>query len=102
MLVLRIYLVTPVAYHVHLQVLYANAHPSMAHTSPEFIPVFGDCLRMIRDVLYTEDAQPFLISGSGTLGWDQVRCRGRRYHRDSSMPSRSLRTWSNQVKMLWC
>lgn len=27
---------------------------------------------MIRDVLYTEDAQPFLISGSGTLGWDQV------------------------------
>jgi len=52
--------------------LYANAHPSMAHTSPEFIPVFGDCIRMIRDVLYTKDAQPFLVSGSGTLGWDQV------------------------------
>jgi alanine-glyoxylate transaminase/serine-glyoxylate transaminase/serine-pyruvate transaminase len=27
---------------------------------------------MIRDVLYTKDAQPFLISGSGTLGWDQA------------------------------
>lgn len=25
-----------------------------------------------REVLYTKDAQPFLISGSGTLGWDQV------------------------------
>ncbi|PFH51051.1 hypothetical protein AMATHDRAFT_47441 [Amanita thiersii Skay4041] len=54
------------------EVLYANAHPSMAHTSPEFIPVFGDCIRMTRDVLFTKDAQPFIISGSGTLGWDQV------------------------------
>ena len=25
-----------------------------------------------REVLYTKDAQPFLIAGSGTLGWDQV------------------------------
>ena len=62
----------PTADFVDSQVLYANAHPSMAHTSPEFIPVFGDCIRMIRDVLYTKDSQPFLISGSGTLGWDQA------------------------------
>ncbi|KAF8199146.1 pyridoxal phosphate-dependent transferase [Pholiota molesta] len=54
------------------EVLYANAHPSMSHVSPDFAPVFGDCLRMIREVLLTKDAQPFLISGSGTLGWDQV------------------------------
>ena len=27
---------------------------------------------MIRDVVYTMDAQPFLIAGSGTLGWDQA------------------------------
>jgi alanine-glyoxylate transaminase/serine-glyoxylate transaminase/serine-pyruvate transaminase len=27
---------------------------------------------MVREVLFTKDAQPFLISGSGTLGWDQV------------------------------
>jgi len=66
------YFTTPTADFIDLQVLYANAHPSMAHTSPEFIPVFGDCIRMIRDVLYTKDAQPFLVSGSGTLGWDQV------------------------------
>lgn len=45
----------------------------MSHVSPDFIPVFGDCLRMTRQVLYTTTAQPFLISGSGTLGWDQVR-----------------------------
>ncbi|KAF9786416.1 PLP-dependent transferase [Thelephora terrestris] len=68
-------LVIPGPIEVADDVLYANAHPSMAHTSPEFIPVFGDCIRMIRDVLYTKDAQPFLISGSGTLGWDQASHR---------------------------
>lgn len=25
---------------------------------------------MIRKVLYTENGQPFLIAGSGTMGWD--------------------------------
>ncbi|KAF8327147.1 pyridoxal phosphate-dependent transferase [Cantharellus anzutake] len=54
------------------EVLYANAHPSMSHISPDFIPVFGNCIRMLRDVLLTTSGQPFLISGSGTLGWDQV------------------------------
>ncbi|KAL1703540.1 pyridoxal phosphate-dependent transferase [Schizophyllum commune] len=53
-------------------VLYANAHPSMSHVSADFIPVFGDCIRMTREILYSKDAQPFLIAGSGTLGWDQV------------------------------
>ena len=45
----------------------------MSHISPDFIPIFGDCIRMTRQVLFTESAQPFLIAGSGTLGWDQVR-----------------------------
>ena len=45
----------------------------MSHISPDFIPVFGDCIRMMRQVLFTQDAQPFIIAGSGTLGWDQVR-----------------------------
>jgi alanine-glyoxylate transaminase/serine-glyoxylate transaminase/serine-pyruvate transaminase len=62
----------------------------MSHVSAEFVPVLGDCIRMIRrvllavqdyklftvihrDVLFTKDAQPFIISGSGTLGWDQAR-----------------------------
>lgn len=32
------------------EVLFANAHPSMSHVSPDFIPVFGDTIRMIRSV----------------------------------------------------
>lgn len=39
--------------------------------SPAFVPVFGDCIRMLRKVLYAEKTgQPFLIAGSGTMGWD--------------------------------
>lgn len=57
---------------VPIQVLEANAHHSMSHVSPEFVAVFRDCLRMTREVLFTT-GQPFLIAGSGTLGWDQVR-----------------------------
>ncbi|EGN92187.1 hypothetical protein SERLA73DRAFT_147539 [Serpula lacrymans var. lacrymans S7.3] len=65
-------LVIPGPIEVTDEVLYANAHPLVSHMSLDFAAVFGDCIRMTRDVLYTKSAQPFLISGSGTLGWDQV------------------------------
>lgn len=52
--------------------LLANAHPSMSHVSPDFVPVFGDCLRMMRQVLFAPEAQPVITAGSGTLGWDHV------------------------------
>ena len=67
----------------------------MAHTSPEFISVFGDCIRMVRDVLYTKDAQPFLVSGSGTLGWDQV---GRSTSLESLVWFNVLKVASNLVE----
>lgn len=53
-------------------VLAANATPGTSHVSPAFIPVFGETLKMLREVLYStaSDAQPFLIAGSGTMGWD--------------------------------
>ncbi|WVQ77831.1 hypothetical protein IAR50_007524 [Cryptococcus sp. DSM 104548] len=54
-------------------VLLANASPATAHTSPAFVPVFGECLSLLRDVLLSSKdsgSQPFLIAGSGTLGWD--------------------------------
>jgi len=54
------------------EVLLANAHPSMSHVSPAFAPVFGDCIRMLRTLVYTKEGQPFVIAGSGTLGWDLV------------------------------
>ncbi|KAG2053696.1 PLP-dependent transferase [Suillus hirtellus] len=66
-------LVIPGPIEVTDEVLFANAHPSMSHMSPDFARVFGDCIRMTRQGhAIHEDAQPFLIAGSGTLGWDQV------------------------------
>ncbi|GAA5889687.1 hypothetical protein JCM6882_007103 [Rhodosporidiobolus microsporus] len=65
-------LAVPGPIEVSDEVLLANAHPSMSHVSPAFAPVFGNCLRMLRTVLYTETAQPVICSGSGTLGWDMV------------------------------
>ncbi|TFY69674.1 hypothetical protein EVG20_g3058 [Dentipellis fragilis] len=65
-------LVIPGPIEVTDEVLYANAHPSVSHVSAEFVPVFGDSVRMTRDVVFSKTAQPFLISGSGTLGWDQI------------------------------
>ncbi|KAN0121203.1 Pyridoxal phosphate-dependent transferase [Russula decolorans] len=55
-----------------IEVLYANAHPSVSHMSANFTAIFGESIRMTREVVRTTTAQPFLISGSGTLGWDQV------------------------------
>ncbi|PWY99083.1 probale AGX1-alanine-glyoxylate transaminase [Testicularia cyperi] len=65
-------LVIPGPIEVADDVLYANAHPAMSHVSPDFIPVFGDCIRMLREVLFSPNCQPILTAGSGTLGWDHV------------------------------
>ncbi|PFH51052.1 hypothetical protein AMATHDRAFT_47442 [Amanita thiersii Skay4041] len=62
------------------EVLFANAQPPVPHTSPGFIAIFREyaviCSSSLTskhsELLFTKDAQPFLISGSGTLGWDQV------------------------------
>jgi len=39
-----------------------------------FVKVFGETLTMLRKLMQTTNSasQPFIISGSGTLGWDQV------------------------------
>lgn len=47
---------------------------SESHVSAPFVNTFGETLSMLRKVFQTSDpaSQPFVISGSGTLGWDQV------------------------------
>lgn len=65
-------LVIPGPIEVADDVLFANAHPSMSHMSPDFAAVFQDCLLKMKQVLYTETGQPFLVAGSGTLGWDMA------------------------------
>ncbi|KGQ85601.1 alanine-glyoxylate transaminase/serine-glyoxylate transaminase/serine-pyruvate transaminase [Candida albicans P37005] len=53
-------------------VLASMATPSQAHTSPEFISTFQSVLKSLRKVFKSTDTntQGYVLSGSGTLGWD--------------------------------
>ncbi|KAK3321207.1 pyridoxal phosphate-dependent transferase [Cercophora scortea] len=55
-------------------VLNSMSHYSESHVGPAFVATFGETLSMLRKLFQTTDptAQPFVISGSGTLGWDLV------------------------------
>ena len=46
--------------------------PATSHVDPLFVPVFGEAIELLRKVLLTKDAQPFVVAGSGTLGWDMM------------------------------
>jgi alanine-glyoxylate transaminase/serine-glyoxylate transaminase/serine-pyruvate transaminase len=47
---------------------------SESHVGGPFVECFGGVLQNLRKLFQTTDpaSQPFVISGSGTLGWDQV------------------------------
>lgn len=58
-----------------------NTNPSVvltlcseSHVGVPFVIKFGEALAMLRNLFITADpsSQPFIISGSGTLGWDMV------------------------------
>ncbi|KAL6855113.1 hypothetical protein ACO1O0_006251 [Amphichorda felina] len=55
-------------------VLQSMSHYSESHVGPAFVATFGETLSMLRQLFQTTDpaSQPFIISGSGTLGWDLV------------------------------
>ncbi|KAI9477135.1 pyridoxal phosphate-dependent transferase [Zychaea mexicana] len=56
----------------HEDVLASMATPATSHVDPLFVPVFGETIEMVRKVVLSEKAQPFVVSGSGTLGWDMM------------------------------
>ncbi|KAH7159686.1 pyridoxal phosphate-dependent transferase [Dactylonectria estremocensis] len=55
-------------------VLQSMSHYSESHVGPAFVNTFGETLSMVRKLFQSTDpaAQPYVISGSGTLGWDFV------------------------------
>lgn len=56
------------------EVLQSMSHYSESHVGQPFVNVFGDVLAQLRKLFQTTNpkSQPIVISGSGTLGWDQV------------------------------
>ncbi|KAI9483186.1 MAG: pyridoxal phosphate-dependent transferase [Benjaminiella poitrasii] len=54
------------------KVLAAMATPSVSHMSPEFASVFGETIDIVRKLILAEKAQPFIVPGSSSLGWDMM------------------------------
>ncbi|KAI9796872.1 MAG: hypothetical protein M1833_005921 [Piccolia ochrophora] len=56
------------------RVLSSMSHYSQSHVGAPFVATFGEALSMLRKLFQTSDpaSQPFVLSGSGTLGWDMV------------------------------
>lgn len=65
-------LLTPGPVEMDPEVLRAMSHVAESHFSQAFCNAFGDVLLMLRKLFQSEDpnAQPFVIGGSGSLGWD--------------------------------
>lgn len=55
-------------------VLNAMSHPSQSHVGAPFVNTFGESLKLMRTLFLSTNpaAQPLVVSGSGTLGWDFV------------------------------
>src|SRR5512139_3435385 len=51
-------------------VLAALGAPTASHLAPNFIEAFGQALANTRKVFLSEDGQPFVLAGSGTLAMD--------------------------------
>jgi len=58
----------------HEDVLKVVGEASPSHVAPSFIEEFGATIEMLRKVFLTSTGQPFVLAGSGSLGWDFVVC----------------------------
>ena len=53
-------------------VMAALGIPTTSHVAADFIEIFGHALEQMRKVFLSEDGQPFILAGSGTLGMDSA------------------------------
>lgn len=53
-------------------VLAAMGAPTTSHVAANFIEAFGQALERLRRVFLSDDGQPFVLAGSGTLAMDSV------------------------------
>jgi alanine-glyoxylate transaminase/serine-glyoxylate transaminase/serine-pyruvate transaminase len=51
-------------------VLAAMSVPTTSHVATDFIEIFGQALEKTRKVFLSDDGQPFVLAGSGTLAMD--------------------------------
>lgn len=84
--------------------LFANAHPSMSHVSPDFVPVFGDCLRMTRSASFHR--HPYFTRADSEIQRSLIQQRraavlDRRFRYLGMGPScsQSGRTWGERARL---
>eukprot|EP01095_Lingulamoeba_sp_RSL-Kostka_P000289 TRINITY_DN1044_c3_g1_i1.p1 TRINITY_DN1044_c3_g1~~TRINITY_DN1044_c3_g1_i1.p1 ORF type:complete len:402 (+),score=165.40 TRINITY_DN1044_c3_g1_i1:72-1277(+) len=65
-------LLIPGPIECHQDVLDINAHYSLSHVDPRFIEIMGESLELCREVFLAPDSQPFILSASGSIGWDFI------------------------------
>ena len=68
----RSLLMVPGPIEFEAEVLAALGASTTSHLAPEFIEAFGQALERLRQVLLSEDGQPFILAGTGTLAMDTV------------------------------
>jgi alanine-glyoxylate transaminase / serine-glyoxylate transaminase / serine-pyruvate transaminase len=54
------------------EVMRALGAKTVSHVAPEFIATFGRALKRVREVCLAPSAQPFVVSGSGTLAMEMA------------------------------
>jgi alanine-glyoxylate transaminase/serine-glyoxylate transaminase/serine-pyruvate transaminase len=54
------------------EVLRAMGLPTTSHLAGNFVQIFGEALRQLREVFLCPSGQPFVVAGSGTLAMDMA------------------------------
>lgn len=57
---------------VHDRILRQLARPTTSHQFPAFVAAYRACLDDLKRIVFTEQAQPFVVSGSGTLAMEMA------------------------------
>jgi aspartate aminotransferase-like enzyme len=57
---------------VRPSILEALARPTTSHQAPSFVEGYRECLENLRRIVFTGSAQPFIVSGPGTLAMEMA------------------------------
>jgi len=53
-------------------ILEALGRPTTSHQAPSFVEGYRECLENLRRIVFAESAQPFVVSGAGTLAMEMA------------------------------
>ncbi|CAO3695331.1 unnamed protein product [Rhizopus stolonifer] len=54
----------------HKDFLAVMSTSATSHVDPNFVPIYGESIEMVRKVVLIESAQSFTVTASCNLGWN--------------------------------